>query len=171
MIDLIDARVDLALRAGRLADSSWAARRLGAFDWLLCASPAWVLRHGTPRQPADLLAAQWVAGTRDGAVLRVAMTGPDGRETSLRIEARVTSNNQLTLQQMCAAGLGVAMLTAPDVQDDVAHGRLVVLLPDWRLDPIPVWAVTPQRANQPAKVRHAIEALAAHLRTLPGATP
>jgi len=124
-----------------------------------------------PRAPADLVAAQWVGGTRDGSALRIALTGPDGEQEQLRVEARVTSNNQLTLQQMCIAGLGIAMLTAPDAQDDLAHGRLVALLPTWRLAPIPVWAVTPQRSNQPAKVRHAIGALEAHLKTLPGCVP
>lgn len=168
MIDLIDARVDLALRAGRLADSNWAARRLGAFDWLLCASPAWVQRHGAPRRPADLQQAQWVALNREGKALRVRFASPEGEEEILQVEARVTSNNQLTLQQVCVAGLGVAMLTAPDAHEDIAQGRLVPLLPAWRLEAIPVWAVTPQRANQPAKVRHAIAALEAHLRTLPG---
>ena len=74
---------------------------------------------------------------------------------------------------MCAAGLGPALLGSIDAHDDVAAGRLTHLLPDWTL---PDWtlpaldisAVTPQRDAQPAKVRLAIEALQAYLRTLPG---
>jgi DNA-binding transcriptional LysR family regulator len=60
------------------------------------------------------------------------------------------------------------MMTLPDVFDDVRGGRLVQVLPDWHQPRIPVWAVTPQRDNQPAKVRHAIAALADHVGTLPG---
>jgi len=169
MIDLIDARVDLALRAGRLADSSWVARHLGALDWVLCAAPAYLRQRGTPQGPADLAAHQWVAAPREGSFIEHTLNGPEGQQHSLRIEPRITSNNQLSLQQLCVAGLGVALMVRPDVEDDLRSGRLVPLLPEWRLPPIDVWAVTPQRDRQPAKVRHAIEALHAHFRAVPGA--
>ena len=70
---------------------------------------------------------------------------------------------------MCVAGLGVAALVRSDADDDLRAGRLVELLSQWRAAPIDIWAVTPQRDNQPAKVRHAMTALAASLRALPGA--
>jgi len=168
MIDLIDARIDLAVRAGRLADSTWAARRLCEFEWGLCASPDYLRRHGVPRGPSDLHTHQWMVGSRDGAVLQFTLTGPGGEVQTLRLDARIASNNQLTLQQMCVAGLGVAVMTVPDVDEDLRAGRLVRLLPEWRLPGIPVWAVTPQRENQPAKVRHAVAALEAHLRLMDG---
>ena len=56
-----------------------------------------------------------------------------------------------------------------DVDDDLRAGRLLPVLPAWSQEPLPVWAVTPQRDAQPAKVRHAVEALHAYLLTLPGA--
>ena len=95
--------------------------------------------------------------------------GPGGACVPLRVEPRVMSNNQLTLQQMCIAGLGIALLVRNDLDDELHAGRLVPLLPDWQPAPIPVWAVTPQRDGQPAKVRHAIAALSTSLRALPGA--
>jgi len=55
------------------------------------------------------------------------------------------------------------------VAEDLAAGRLVAVLPAWSLAPLDVWAVTPQRDAQPAKVRVAIEALQRYLATLPGA--
>lgn len=170
MIDLIDARIDLALRAGRLADSSWVARRLCQFHFVLCAAPAYLARAGTPQTPADLLQHQWVAAPRDGQHLQLDLQGTDGSTHSLQLEPRVTSNNQLTLQQLCAAGLGLTLGVRADVDDDLRSGRLVALLPDWQPPPLPVWAVTPQRDGQPAKVRHAIDALQAHLLTVPGAS-
>jgi DNA-binding transcriptional LysR family regulator len=171
MIDLIDARIDLALRAGRLADSTWVARRLCSFEWLICAAPAYLARAGLPRSPADLLAHQWVASPRDGRRLVLELQGPGGATELLRLEPRITSNNQLTLQQMCAAGLGLAAGVRADLDDDLRSGRLVPVLPEWHMAPMPVWAVTPQRDGQPAKVRHAIAALADHLRGVPGAVP
>ncbi|MEF7614529.1 LysR family transcriptional regulator [Aquincola sp. MAHUQ-54] len=169
MIDLIDARIDLALRAGRLADSNWAARRLCSFDFVLCAAPAYLARAGVPQAPGDLPAHQWVGGGRDGTPLAVELNGPAGERAPLRIEPRVMGNNQLSLQQLCAAGLGVMMAVRADIDDDLRAGRLVPVLPGWRGPRIPVWAVTPQRDGQPAKVRHALEAIRRYLLTVPGA--
>ncbi len=168
MIDLVDARIDLALRAGRLSDSSWAARRLCGFAWAICAAPAYLHRRPAPVSPADLPAHQWLGTPRQGHTLQTELHGPGGRAETIRAEARITSNNQLTLHQMCLAGLGVAVLVRCDAEEDLQAGRLVELVPGWRAAPIDVWAVTPQRDNQPAKVRHAITALAATLRALPG---
>jgi DNA-binding transcriptional LysR family regulator len=169
MIDLVDARIDLALRAGRLADSSWAARRLCGFGWGIYAAPAYLRERGTPQSPGELDAHQWLGSPRQGAVMPLELAGPQGRVEALRLEPRITSNNQLTLQQMCVTGLGLAVLVRSDVDEELQSGRLVELLPAWRLAPIDIWAVTPQRDAQPAKVRHAIAALAVRLRSLPGA--
>lgn len=168
MIDLIDARIDLALRAGRLADSSWAAKRLCTFEWLLCAAPDYLRRHGTPAAPADLSSHQWLVGSRDGSALHFELDGPAGQHESLRLEARIASNNQLSLEQMCSAGLGMALVTHADVHGALRSGQLVRVLPTWRMPEIPVWAVTPQRENQPAKVRHAIAALQHYFSEAPG---
>lgn len=169
LIDLVEARIDLALRAGRLPDSRWVARRLCDFEWLLCASPDYLRRHGEPKVPADLLRHQWLVGSRDGSVLQFELHGPGGETQAVRVEARIASNNQLSLEQMCGAGLGLCMVTHPDVHEALQSGRLQRVLPAWSLAPGPVWAVTPQRDNQPAKVRHAIAALQAYFATAPGA--
>lgn len=171
LIDLIDARIDLALRAGRLPDSSWVARRLCAFDWVLCASPDYLRRHGVPATPAELLPHQWLVGSRDGSVLQFMLQGPGGERETVRVEARIASNNQLTLEQMCTAGLGLALMTHPDVHEALQAGRLQRVLPGWQMEPGPVWAVTPQRDNQPAKVCHAIAALQAYFVAAPGTLP
>lgn len=169
MIDLVDARVDLALRAGRLADSTWVARRLCSFEMLLCAAPAYLARAGVPQVPADLLAHQWIGTGRSGQALQLELTGPAGQREHLRVEPRAMSNNQLSLQQLCVAGLGLSVAVRADVEDELRAGRLVPVLPGWQGQPIPVWAVTPQREGQPAKVRHAAAAIERYLQTVPGA--
>jgi DNA-binding transcriptional LysR family regulator len=171
MIDLIDARIDLALRAGRLADSSSVAQKLCAFEWALCAAPAYLHRHGVPQTPADLEGHQWVGVVRDGAARKPVLFGPAGQRHEVQAAPRATSNNQLTMQQMCTAGLGIGLMVRPDIDDEVRSGRLVPLLTDWQMPPIDVWAVTPQRGQQPANVRHAIAALQRHLSAVPGAVP
>lgn len=169
-IDLIESRIDLAVRYGKLADSSWVARRLCGFEMLLCAAPAYLRRHGTPQHPDDLPAHQWLAIARAGHALTLELGTASGEKRTLRVEARITSNNQLSLQQMCIAGLGLARLARVDVDEDLRAGRLVPVLAHWLHEALPVWAVTPQRDAQPAKVRHAIDALSEYLVTLPGAS-
>ncbi len=153
-IDLINARIDLAVRYGRLPDSTWAARRLGGMHWYLCASPEWVAAHGMPQHPDALLSHSWLGFAREGG--------------GLRVEPRIASNNQLSIQQMCEAGLGLALVGSMDSHDALQAGRLVRLLPDWSFGTLDIWAVTPQRDAQPAKVRQAIAALHAYLKQVPG---
>lgn len=169
MIDLIDARIDLALRAGRLSDSTWVARRLCRFEMVLCAAPAYLARAGVPASPADLLAHEWIGGARSGQALLMELHGPGGARETLRVEPRAISNNQLSLQQLCAAGLGLMLAVRADIDDELRAGRLVTVMPHWCGPPIPVWAVTPQRDGQPAKVRHAAVAIEHYLQAVPGA--
>src|SRR5574343_2064776 len=169
-IDLIQSRIDLALRFGRLGDSTWAARRLCAMQWWLCASPAWLAQHTAPTHPDALHTQDWLGFVRDGTGLRLDLQGPAGETRSLVVQPRIASNNQLSIQQMCEAGLGMALMGSMDVQEALQAGRLVRLLPQWSFGTLDIWAVTPQRDAQPAKVRQAIAALQAYLRSLPGTT-
>ena len=169
-IDLINARIDLAVRYGRLQDSNWAARRLGGMQWQLCAAPGWVAAHGRPQHPDALLTHSWLGFAREGGGLRIDLLTPAGEPRALRVEPRIASNNQLSIQQMCEAGLGLALVGSMDAHDALQAGRLVRLLPDWSFGTLDIWAVTPQRDAQPAKVRQAIAALHAYLQRVPGVT-
>jgi DNA-binding transcriptional LysR family regulator len=167
-IDLVRSRIDLAIRFGGLPDSSWVARRLGAMEVWLMAAPAYLARHGLPQQPQDLQQHQWLGFASDGRPPPLRLLDADGQPQVLRLPPRISSNNQLSLQQLCVAGLGVARLSHVDAADDLRAGRLQRVLAPWVADPLPVWAVTPQRDAQPAKVRHALDALHGYLRSLPG---
>lgn len=184
MIDLIASRVDIAVRVGRLADSSAIARKLCDVEVILCAAPAYVQRHGTPTAPQQLGGHHWLALARDTAdapagdpsmpaadrlpVLALAMQGPAEERQQVQVGVRIASNNQLSLQQMCQQGLGIARLVQADVMPLLERGTLVRLLPQWRFDTMPVTAVTPRRDGEPAKVRLAMAALKQYFSTLPG---
>lgn len=185
MIDLIDARIDIALRVGRLADSNWLARRLCEFDVILCAAPSYVERHGAPGSLHDLAGHHWLAATRDIVdapqdgtaqaaerlpTLTLDLHDENGTRERVQVGVRIASNNQSTLQQMCEQGLGLARLGHADVVPALARGLLVRVLPQWRLASLPVTAVTPTRDGEPAKVRVAIEALKRHFATLSGSS-
>jgi len=185
MIDLIDARIDVAIRIGRLADSNWVARRLCDFEMILCASSAYLERRGVPATPQELPQHQWLAFGREGAEPADGFAGTPraaaGRpatmpvETSrgeerrvVHVEARIVSNNQVSLQQMCEHGLGIARLGHADVLPRLRAGALVRLLPQWRFAAMPVSAMTPRRDGEAAKVRGAVEYLKRYFAALPG---
>jgi DNA-binding transcriptional LysR family regulator len=185
MIDLIDARIDIAVRVGRLADSSWVARRLCEFEMILCAAPAYIERHGAPAAPHELADHHWLAFARDTVdapheaaggperlpALALDLHGAGGERQRVHVGVRIASNNQLSLQQMCEQGLGIARLGHADVLPALARGALVRLLPQWRFTAMPVSAVTPRRDGEAAKVRVAIAALKRYFATLPGIAP
>lgn len=162
MIDLVAARIDLAIRFGRLPDSSWVGQRIAELQQLVCASPAYLAARGMPRNPQDLLQHDWLRLTLPGVGGDVELEGPGGASERLSVRVRATSNNQLTLQQLCESGLGLAVLARQDVEPALRAGALMPVLPAWRARRLPMMAVTPGRDARPAKVRHAIEAIRAY---------
>lgn len=163
-IDLIDLRIDLAFRGGALPQTGHVARLIHSFAWVVCASPGYLARRGAPQIPSDLLAHDWIG--HGEAWLDLAFEGPGGTRKDVHLDPRISCNIQIARQALCVAGLGLTRGFRADVDAALADGRLVAVLEDWRLEPAPLWAVTPQRDGQPAKVRHAIAAIEAHLRTL-----
>lgn len=171
-IDLLAERVDLALRAGQLADSSLVARPLGQLPRQLCAAPAYLAERGWPSHPRDLVDHDWLGlPPRGGQSELLVLQGPAGERESVRLGARVLASQVTALQALAVAGWGLFIAVAEDARQALAAGQLVPVLPGWRLEPIPVWAVTPRREELPAKVRHALEALRGHFAAHPGGQP
>ncbi len=161
-IDLIESRIDLALRVGRPSDSSLVARPLARWEEIICAAPAYLRQIETLHAPEDLAQLAWLILTPLGEPQTLELQrGKESRR--VRLSGRVASNSQASLLHLTREGLGLSRQVEPDVREDLASGRLVRVLPDWSFAPIGVWAVTPQREAQPAKVRHAIEALRLYL--------
>ncbi|RXZ44249.1 LysR family transcriptional regulator [Crenobacter cavernae] len=162
-IDMVEHRIDLAIRVGQLADSRLVARHLADWDCVLCAAPSYLARHGTPTHPRDLEQHEWIA-LEAGRANWATLEGPHGETEALRLEPRIVSNNIVAAREFLYAGLGVAIQPEPEVRAALADGRLLRLLPCWRFAPLGIYAVTPRRDAQPAKVRYAIDALRERLR-------
>ncbi|NMY43300.1 LysR family transcriptional regulator [Pseudomonas sp. WS 5013] len=158
MIDLIERRIDLAIRVGQQDDSSLVARHVADWRMLLCAAPAYLARCGPIEDPQQLLGLDWLSLSTD-RWQQVTLYGPGGAQQRLRIESRVACNNILSVRQFTLAGMGVSVQPEPEVREQLASGQLLALLPAWQPAPIGIHLVTPRRDAQPAKVRYAIEAL------------
>ena len=169
LIDLIESRVDIALRIGEQADSTLVARKLGNLRRQLCAAPAYLAERGWPAHPKDLPMHPWIGG-RPGAsgMDRIVLHGAGDEVLTLDLESRVQASQASALHSLCIAGWGIGVAISQEGHKALAEGLLLPVLPDWQLDDLPVYAVTQRRAEQPAKVRVALELLSAHFaRSLP----
>lgn len=167
-VDLVHEGYDLAIRLGRLAPSSLTAVRLAPRQMYLCAAPAYLDRHGTPRDLSELAAHNCLVGTSDLWVFQ-----RDGGEWVFRARGRWRCNSGPAVLDAALRGFGICHLPDYYVTEHLATGRLVSLLPEHQPPGTGVWAVQPQRRHQPAKVRLMVQHLRAGLRTsyAPEATP
>jgi len=163
-VDVIRDGFDLAIRIGETKDSGLIARRLGPCRRVLCASPDYLERNGTPREPSELRKHQRVGYAyeteRSFAVSGVAASSvPKGRITMPIVHH--SNNSQLT-RQLILEGQGFALLPTFLVAEDIAAGRLEVVLPDRVGDVIPIQALYPHRKYLSAKVRALVDHLVGH---------
>jgi DNA-binding transcriptional LysR family regulator len=163
ILDPIEARVDVALRIGRQVDPKHAAIPLAEWDFLMCAAPAYLSRRGAPASPEDLPDHEWLTLIRVGKHALLDLAGSGGQRRRVRVEGRIRSNNQLSLKLLALAGCGISLQVLPEIENELADGRLLRVLPDWSLPPLGVFAVTSRRDAQPAKIRYALEALRGYL--------
>ena len=156
-VDLVGDGFDLAIRIAALADSSLVARRLAPNHRLLCASPAYLERHGTPRRISDLDAHVCLAAAHQDPWR---LEGPDG-EVAVHASAAVQTNSSEVVRELCLSGVGIALRSTWDVGPELSSGKLKVVLPEFRGSRhVAVQAVYPSRRFLPAKVRLFIDWLA-----------
>ncbi len=130
VIDLIEHRTDVAVRAGPLRNSTLVARKLGATRKSILASPAYLARHGTPRSPADLARHNCLGFNRT----RTLNTWPllqGGQPVSVSAVGNAQVSDGASLQRLAVAGVGLARLALFHARDDIAAGRLVPVLEDF----------------------------------------
>ncbi|NKJ48324.1 LysR family transcriptional regulator [Burkholderia sp. SG-MS1] len=161
VVDLLEQRTDVAIRSGPLKDSQLVARKLGEARMLIVGAPAYLARHGTPGTPADLNAHNRLGFGFARAVNGWPLLGEDGRRIEVPVEGNARVSDGETLRQLAVAGVGLARLASFQVRDDVAAGRLVVLLEAFNPgDTEPVNALyLGQGGHLPARVRALLDFL------------
>lgn len=156
-LDLVDERVDLAVRLGPLAESSLIAHRLCDMVNVVCASPDYLRRHGRPKTPEELARHQCLRYPVRGYAPRWRFREGDGPVVEVPVTGRVVVNNGVALRQCALAGLGVLMLYRWYVAEDLRSGALVQLFPRYRATAsefdTAAWMLYPSRSYLPRKVR------------------
>jgi DNA-binding transcriptional LysR family regulator len=157
-VDLVEEGLDLAFRIAELKDSSLVARRICPIRFRLCASPAYLEKHGTPELPADL---------KKHRLLHYNMSASgywrlydaSGKESVINVSGEITANNGDFLKRMAMAGHGIVQLPTFICWQELASGALVAVLPDYSLLQRHACAVYPLNRYLSQRVRILIEFL------------
>lgn len=153
-LDIVSGGYDLAIRLGRLADSSLVATRIAPRVMYLCAAPAYLARQGTPSSLAELAAHNCLVGSADTWVFQ-----EDGREHFLRVQGSWRCNSGQAVLDAALRGFGLAQLPDYYVLEHLRNGSLQALLTDFQPPHTAVWALFPQQRYLSPKVRMMVEHL------------
>ena len=158
-VDLIDGGFDLAIRLGKLEDSSMKARRLSTRQLHLCASPEYLRNHGEPHSLSELQHHNCLLGTLDYWRFR-----ENGKERILRVNGSIRTNGGLALVDAAHKGLGLVQLPDYYVRSHLEKGCLVELLPQFQPEEEGIWALYPHSRHLSTKVRLLVDFLAERLK-------
>jgi DNA-binding transcriptional LysR family regulator len=154
-VDLVQEGVDCVLRSGELQDSTMVGRRVATLAQVTVASADYVRRHGLPRTLADLqhghVAVNWASPTTRRQTPLEFMVGRKMREIAL--PARVTVSGTEAYLTSCEAGLGIAQFPRYRIEDALAEGRLVALLPTTPAPSLPVSVLYQSQRQLPLRLR------------------
>jgi len=152
VLDMVEEGIDVALRIGRLADTSFMARKIGEDKRLICAAPAYLARHGTPRRPEELARHNCIVSGERASLNRWPFR-IDGQVTEIDVNGRVAVSEGEMQMHLALTGIGIVRLTRLTVAQAVRDGALVPLLGDFSADePVGIHAVYPHRRHLAPKV-------------------
>jgi len=151
VVDLVKEGFDVALRAGRLTDSSLVARRVGGLESQLFASPAYLKRRGAPSSVKDLLRHDLVLFRAIDGGSSWTLDGPRG-EVKLDVKGRVGGDDFLFVRAAALAGAGIALMPRVICASELRDGRLVRVLEPWESRASALYFVYPTARHVPAKV-------------------
>ena len=164
VVNLVDEGIDVAIRIAQLPDSSLQAINVGRVRRVLCASPAYLEKHGMPRHPDDLANHAVIAST--GSSTPTEWRLHDGeRQIPVRAHARFTTTTNDSAIAAALADFGIARLMSYQIAQHVSDGRLVIVLPEFEPPPLPIHLVHREGRHVTQKVRAFLDLAAATLRS------
>ncbi|MDR3453397.1 MAG: LysR substrate-binding domain-containing protein [Rhodoferax sp.] len=170
-VDLFEHQIDISLRSGYIPDSSLVARRIATSRWFICASPAYLARAGTPREPVDLERHQCLNFLPGSYRSSWPLQGGAGK-AGLQLRGSVDSNSSELLRLLACQGLGIVRLSEFVVGHDLATGALVPVLADLQDGAEePVFAVYASKRNISPRLKAFLDFLEEKLSPVPPAQP
>lgn len=166
VVNLMDEGVDVGIRIGVLPDSSMNAIRVGQVQQVVCASPAYLRKYGTPRAPEELsshriVAASGIASSSEWRFIQ------QGERTTVSINPRLTVTSNDAALEAALAGFGITRLLSYQLAEHVAKGRLKLLLSSYAQPSIPINIIHRDGRHAAVRVRLFIDHLAKALKLDP----
>jgi LysR family transcriptional activator of dmlA len=156
---LTDNAYDVGIRFGEPPDSRLVARKLADNRRLLCASPAYLARSGSPRTPAELARHNFISIRQSDEAQGQLRLRSGKRSEAVRLRGNLATNDGEVAVNWALAGLGIVLRAEWDIERYLRSGRLVQLLPQWETPPADLYAVHLQRQAEIARVRAFVEHL------------
>jgi DNA-binding transcriptional LysR family regulator len=157
-VNLVEERIDLAIRITNDLDPNLIARPLGSCGSLVCATPAYLAAHGTPRAPQELALHNCLTHSYFGKSLW--QFERQGRQLAVPVGSNLSANESRVLLAAALEGAGITMQPVYSAAPLVAGGQLVALLPEWKPQALGVYAVYGSRRQMPAALRAMLDFLA-----------
>lgn len=159
-IDLLEEGIDVAVRIGRLTDSSLIAKKITTFCSVVAASPAYWDEHGRPEHPSDLSQHNCFKYAYLASGDRWEFRDGDGNPIFVPVDGMLSANNGDVLLKSAEKGLGVVWLPNFLITDQFETGVLEEVLRDWEPEPIGLYTVFPHSRHLPTKTRAFIDFMA-----------
>lgn len=166
VVDLVEEGFDLVVRIARLTDSSLVSRPLAHTRMVLCASPQYLARCGTPMHPQELVEHDVISYTYWSSGNAWSFQGPNG-EATVHIRSRIHANNGDTCRAAALAHQGIILQPDFLVHEDLRSGALVELMPEFKGADLGIFAIYPTRKQLPLRVRRLVDFLVEALRNPP----
>lgn len=163
-IDIVESRIDLAVRIGTLPDSGLMASRLGSVGWITCASPTYLTARGVPKTPDDLASHDCIGFERLQADSNWTFAQADGPR-QVAISPRFSVNTASGAINAALAGAGIIRVLSYQVASAIGDGRLVRVLEPFHTAPLPVQMVHNAQAVMPLKLRAFLDFASVRLRS------
>lgn len=160
--DLVAEKLDLVIRLGNLADSAFKSRRIADYEVVPVATEQFLGRHPV-REPLDLNGVPWIANSNLQSPTQWRFCDGRGRSVEVSGVHGFESNSSSAMRSMTLSSLGVSVLPVWLIEDDLASGRLIRLLPEYSLPSRSINVVFPNTAHLPQKSRVFIDFLLLHL--------
>ena len=153
VVDLVNEGFDCAVRVGDLPDSNLVSVRLADNRRLCVATPAYLKRAGTPKQPAELSRHECLTLSSDASQTRGWAFAVDGVVTHLRPAGRIDCSDGQVLHDWCVSGLGIAWRSTWEIEQEIASGQLVSVLDEFAAPSNGIFAVFAHAKHLPLRVR------------------
>ncbi|WP_027729987.1 LysR family transcriptional regulator [Variovorax paradoxus] len=158
-LDLMSGNIEMAIRVGWLTETSEQTRKIGSFRQLLVTSSSMARQMTGLERPEEIADLPFVANTALRDYLRWSFSSDDGEHRVVQVQASIFLDATLAVREAVCQGAGLSVLPDYAVAEDLASGRLIEVLPRWRLPSGGIHAVFPAARYRPAKVRAFVDLL------------